>query len=143
MAAVGFGVYKSAKFAKGAGSSFSGVGSKFLPLNSNVVSNAGGSIRSFTTQSDEVFHRVFSGDKVTGGFLTKVPPRSSSFAREALALPPANQANLIQQVVVPAGTRLQRSRALPAFGRRGGAEQFQLLDHISDSAFKPGKTLQP
>jgi len=116
---------------------------KALSLNTNVVSNAGGAIRSFTTQSDEVFYRVFSGDNVTGGFLTKTPPSGSSFAREALALPPGNQAEFIQQVVVPAGTRLQRSRALPAFGRSGGAEQFQLLDQIPDSAFKPGRTLQP
>ena len=42
------------------------------------------------------------------------------------------------EVRVPAGTRLQRSRALPAFGRRGGAEQFQLLDEIPNANFGPG-----
>ncbi len=62
----------------------------------------------------------------------------AAWAREALALPPGNQATYIQEVLVPAGTRLQRSRALPAFGRRGGAEQFQLLDRIPDSNFGVG-----
>jgi hypothetical protein len=33
-------------------------------------------------------------------------------------------------VIVPSGTTLQRSRALPAFGARGGAEQFELLQSI-------------
>jgi hypothetical protein len=59
--------------------------------------------------------------------LTAVKPRSSAWAREALALPEQNTASFIQEVLVPAGTRLQRSRALPAFGRRGGAEQFEIL----------------
>ena len=103
--------------------------------------NAGGAIRSFVTEADQTFFRVFSGDATTGGFLTQVPPSSSTFAQEALALPPGNTAEFIQEVSVPAGTRLQRSRALPVpeFGRfRGGAEQFQLLDDIDDSLFGPG-----
>jgi len=49
---------------------------------------------------------------------------------------------MIQQVLVPAGTRLQRSRALPAFGRRGGGEQFELLDRIRSGNFGPGELLE-
>jgi hypothetical protein len=45
-------------------------------------------------------------------------------------------------VIVPAGTRLQRSRALGAFGQRGGAEQFELLDMIPSENFGAGVLLQ-
>ena len=85
-----------------------------------------------------MFFRVFSGDSSRGSFLTKVLPTSQRGAVEGLALPPGNNADFIQQVLVPAGTRLQRSRALPAFGRRGGKEQFQLLDKIPNESFGPG-----
>jgi len=80
---------------------------------------------------------VFSGGATRGGFLTRVAPTSQRGAIEGLALPPGNSAEFIQRVLVPAGTRLQRSRALPAFGRRGGKEQFQLLDEIPNTNFGP------
>ena len=102
------------------------------------VPNAGGKIVSDVTKQDEVFFRVFSGDGTKGRFLTKVPPTSQRGAIEGLALPPGNNADFIQQVLVPTGTRLQRSRALPAFGRRGGKERFQLLDKIPNENFGPG-----
>ena len=113
------------------------------------VPNAGGRIRSFVTESDQIYYRVFSGDARIGGFLTAVPPGSSAFAREALALPTTNSAKFIQNVFVPAGTRLQRSRVLSirqANGlfqvRRGGAEQFQLLNRLAPGNFGPGVPLQ-
>jgi hypothetical protein len=56
-------------------------------------------------------------------------------------LPPGNNADFIQQVFVPQGTMLQRSRALavPEFGRlRGGAEQFRLLERLPAESFGPG-----
>ncbi len=108
------------------------------------VPNAGGVIRSFVQEADRTYYRVFS-ENPQGAFLTAVKPRSSSFAQEALALPPGNTANFVQEVLVPAGTRLQRSRALaaPEFGRmRGGGEQFQLLDSIPNSNFSQGLPLQ-
>jgi len=105
------------------------------------VPNAGGRIISFVTPEQRTFYRVYSGDSSVGSFLTSVKPRSSAFAREALALPPGNQATFVQEVIVPAGTRIQRSRALPAFGRRGGAEQFELLEHIPVGNFGPGVPL--
>ena len=92
------------------------------------------------TDKQQTFYRVYSGDS-TGSFLTAVKPRSSAFAREALALQPGNTAAFVQEVIVPAGTRLQRSCALPAFGRRGGAEQFELLQRIPDENFGPGVAL--
>jgi hypothetical protein len=106
----------------------------------SVVPNAGGVIRSFTQEADQVYYRVFSGNQ-QGAFLTAVPPGSSAFAQEALALPSQNTASFIQQVLVPAGTRLQRSRALPAFGHQGGGEQFQLLDQIPNENFGSGVPL--
>jgi hypothetical protein len=102
------------------------------------VPNARGRIRSFVTTQQEVYYRVYSGDRTVGSFLTKVRPKNRAIAREGLALPEQNTAEYIQIVMVPAGTRLQRSRALPAFGRRGGLEQFQLLDHIPRESFAPG-----
>lgn len=105
------------------------------------VASEGGVIRSFTQQTDQTYYRVFSGNQ-QGAWLTARPPGSSAFAREALALPAENTASLIQKVVVPAGTRLQRSRALPAFGRRGGGEQFRLLEEIPAQNFGTGVPLR-
>jgi hypothetical protein len=116
-----------------------------LPAVGGTLPNAGGVIRQFTQQSDQVYYRVFSGDSTVGSFLTAVPPRSGAYAREALALPPANQAKFIQEVLVPSGTPLLRSRALPQpdWGRiRGGAEQFELLEYIPKSNFGPGRPLR-
>ena len=78
----------------------------------------------------------------TGKFLTRVQPANRAQAIEGLALPPSNTAEFIQRVTVPAGTRLQRSRALPAFGRRGGREQFKLIDRIPDESFGTGVPFQ-
>ena len=111
-----------------------------LPAIGGRVPNAGGLIREFSQPVGQVYYRVFTGN-TTGRFLTAVPPRSSAFAREALALPPENLATFIQQVTVPVGTPLLRSRAIPAFGRRGGAEQFELLNRIPAKNFGPGSPL--
>jgi hypothetical protein len=98
--------------------------------------NAGGFIRSYVTSEDQTFFRASSSfQNNEGGFLTSSPPRSSAYARASLALPPENDASLIQEVYVPAGTRLQRSRALPLYGQPGGGEQFQLLDRLPASSF--------
>ena len=65
--------------------------------------------------------------------------KSSAFARQGLALNDDwNTATHIQEVIVPSGVFLQRSRALPAFGKRGGLEQFQILNFDSRIIFKPG-----
>ncbi len=113
---------------------------KALP--SQQVPNAGGKIISYITKQDEVFFRVFSGNSNTGRFLTKTPPTNQREAIEGLALPPGNNANFIQRVIVPTGTRLQRSRALPAFGRRGGKVKFELLDRIPNNSFGRGVPLK-
>lgn len=102
---------------------------------------AGGFLKSFVTTRDEIYYRVFSGDNTTGAFLTKVKPRSREHAIEGLSLPQWNNAEFIQEVLVPAGTTLQRSRALavPQFGRfRGGLEQFELLERIPIKNFGLG-----
>ena len=111
-------------------------------LTSSRVPNAGGKIVSFVTEKAQTYFRVFSGDNKTGSFLTAVKPSSRAFAKESLALPPGNNADFIQQVLIPGGTRLQRSRALPAFGHRGGAEQFELLERIPNENFGQGVPLQ-
>ena len=105
------------------------------------VPNAGGVIRSFVQENDQVYYRVFSKSQ-RGRFLTAVPPSSSTYARNALALPSGNKASYLQKVLVPAGTRLQRSRALPAFGRRGGAEQFEIIGDIPNGNFGTGTPLR-
>ena len=106
------------------------------------IANAAGRVVSFVTSEDGVFYRVFSGDNRVGAFLTRVRPRSAALAREALDLPPGNSAEFVQEVLVPAGTRLQRSRVLGgAFGGQGGAEQFELLQYVPIENFGPGVPL--
>ena len=108
--------------------------------------NEAGVVREFVTETDQTFYRVFT-DRPQGGFLAAVPPRSSAFAQEALSLPRSNTAKFIQEVNVPAGTSLRRSRAAPLQAddifpnRRGGAEQFELLDPIPSSSFGRGRPL--
>jgi hypothetical protein len=109
---------------------------KLLPR--GLVANAGGKIISFTTQETETFYRVYSKNSKGGAFLTKVAPKSASFAREGLALPSTNTARFIQKVTIPEGVILQRSRALPAFGKRGGLEQFQILNYDPRIIFNKG-----
>ena len=139
------GVVPSRGTAKAAGLSLPAAqGTQKLLTSGTSLPNAGGAIRSFVQESDQIYYRVYSGDSRVGAFLTAVPPRSSAWAREALSLPPWNRAQYIQEVLVPAGTRLQRSRALavPEWGRfGGGAEQFQLLDYIPTQNFGPGVPL--
>jgi RHS repeat-associated protein len=106
-------------------------------LSKGAVPNAGGKIVSFTTKETEIYYRVFSKSP-QGSFLTKIKPSSRGIAREGLSLPSVNTAKYIQEVIVPAGTRLQRSRALPAFGKRGGLEQFQILNHEPNIVFGKG-----
>jgi hypothetical protein len=109
-----------------------------------AIPSAGGVIRQFEQQGAQTYYRVFSGDATTGQWLTAVPPRSSAWAQEALALPRNNSASFIQEVIVPNGTMLERSRAIPMpdWGRmRGGAEQFKLLERIPDANFGPGVSL--
>ena len=110
-----------------------------------VIPSAGGVIRQFEQPAAQTYYRVFSGEATTGQWLTAVPPRSSAWAQEALALPRNNSASFIQEVRVPTGTMLERSRAIPVpeWGRfRGGAEQFRLLDEIPLNSFGPGVPLR-
>lgn len=51
---------------------------------------------------------------------------------------PRNNADFIHRVFVPEGAIQQRSRALGAFGRSGGGEQFRLLHDLSADNFSPG-----
>ena len=110
-----------------------------------TIPSAGGVIRQFEQPGAKIYYRVFSGDAAAGKWLTAVPPRSSGFAQEALALPPGNSATMIQEVRVPSGTMLERSRAIPVpeWGRfRGGAEQFQLLERLPEANYSPGTPLR-
>ncbi|MGH7884802.1 MAG: RHS repeat-associated core domain-containing protein, partial [Thermodesulfobacteriota bacterium] len=106
--------------------------------------NEAGFVREFITETDQVFFRVFSGDNNVGGFLTRIRPRSGAFAQEALSLPRNNSAEFIQEVFVPKGTRLRRSRAASLRAndffpnKRGGAEQFELLERLNSSNFGVG-----
>ncbi|MGQ1911816.1 hypothetical protein ACT3CE_18835, partial [Marinifilum sp. RC60d5] len=111
-------------------------------LSQGMVPNAGGKIVSFTTKEMSKYYRVFSSNPNGGAFLTKVSPKSSSFARNGLALPKSNRASFIQEVIVPEGVTLQRSRTLGAFGKRGGLEQFQILNFEPRIKFLQGVPLK-
>jgi hypothetical protein len=106
--------------------------------NPATVNNAGSPIRSFVTEADTTYLRVYSGDKTAGGFLVGSTPSSADSAVSGLALPPGNNADFIQEVLVPSGTRLQSSIAARAFGQPGGLLQFELLDQIPVKNFGPG-----
>jgi RHS repeat-associated protein len=111
---------------------------------SGTLPSVGGVVRQFEQAGDKIYYRVFSGNASEGRWLTAVPPRSSAWAQDALALPPGNKATTIQEVLVQDGTLLERSRAIPVpeWGRmRGGAEQFKLIDRIPDGNYGPGKPL--
>jgi hypothetical protein len=142
-ATAAFGIALIDVFSLGYGSastSTAKVGMKALPK--GLVPNAGGKIISFNTTEPTTFYRVYSSNPEGGAFLTKIAPKSSAFAREGLALPSSNTASFIQRVTVPSGITLQRSRALGAFGRRGGLEQFQILNYNSRIIFYPGVPLR-
>jgi hypothetical protein len=104
----------------------------------DTVNNAAAPIRSFVTSDDLTFVRVFSGENSVGGFLAGSAPESADAAVAGFALPPENTADLIQDVLVPAGTRLQSSIAGAAFSQPGGLLQFELLDDIPVKNFGPG-----
>jgi len=111
----------------------------FLPLASHAP-ESWLHMTGISKQGAKIYYRVFSGEAAAGKWLTAVPPRSSGFAQEALALPPWNSATMIQEVRVPSGTMLERSRAIPVpdWGRfRGGAEQFQLLERLPEANYSP------
>jgi RHS repeat-associated protein len=109
-----------------------------------AIPSVGGVVRRFEQEGARVYYRVFSGEAHVGKWLTALRPKGRSWAEEALALPPGNRANYFQEVLVPHGTLLERSRALPVphWGRhRGGAEQFKLIDEIPRRNFGPERPL--
>ena len=107
--------------------------------------NEAGVVRDFVTSRNQKFYRVYSGGATQGKFLTAIPPQNRAYAQEALSLPRANTAEFIQEVNVPAGIGLRRSRAAPISAnemfpnRRGGGEQFELMDFLDEDAFGPGR----
>ncbi|MCB9093016.1 MAG: DUF637 domain-containing protein, partial [Halobacteriovoraceae bacterium] len=137
--------------AKTIGSGIISKGKSFLSRNGSEVAqkvvNDGiirtpyesGVVREFMTEQDEIYYRVFSeGGNQTGSYVTKKRPLSSDWAQEALSLPEFNDASLIQEVLIPRGTKLRRSRAagLKAHSifpkRRGGGEQFKIINNFEN-----------
>jgi hypothetical protein len=55
--------------------------------------------------------------------------------RRGWALPSGNTAEFVSEVTIPAGTRVQRGTAAPAFGQPGGFPQVLLLDRIPAANF--------
>ncbi len=106
--------------------------------NPETVNNAASPIRSFVTSEEQTYYRVFSGERTVGAYLIGAPPANADEAVAGLALPPGNTASFIQEVLVPAGTRLQSSIAAEAFGQPGGPLQFEILDQIPIKNFGEG-----
>jgi hypothetical protein len=97
-----------------------------------------GPIRSFVAADNLTYYRVFTGDRPAGSFLTGAPPASADQAVSGLALPPTNTAEFIQEVTVPAGTRLQSSIVREAFDQPGGLLQFELMVRLPAKNFGEG-----
>ncbi|MDK4741396.1 hemagglutinin repeat-containing protein [Rhizobium sp. CNPSo 3464] len=86
-----------------------------------------------------VAYRIWGGgSSQLGGWLSPILPESSAAARSLLALPPANSAQFVSKVFIPAGTQIQYGVAASAFGQTGGGIQILLLDRIPMSNFGPG-----
>ncbi|MCB1583880.1 MAG: hypothetical protein KDI92_12515 [Xanthomonadales bacterium] len=135
------------------------MGLKYLGRGMSWVGKAGtslsrtqyerGFVREFTSDVDKMYYRVYSGGHRTeGSWLSSVKPNSSEYAQDAFSLPGFNEATHYQRVFVPAGTNLRRSRAggfdahdiFP--NRRGGGEQFRLMDGpLPDEYYGPGRKL--
>ncbi|HKV40042.1 MAG TPA: RHS repeat-associated core domain-containing protein [Blastocatellia bacterium] len=93
-----------------------------------------GTITSTVLEQDIVAYRV-SSQGTPGAWLTPIRPATSADAISSLALPPGNTASYVQEVVIPAGTRIQVGIANGAFGQTGGGIQIQLLDTIPSENF--------
>ena len=103
---------------------------------------AEGPITSVKLSEKTTLYRVWGGKSSrAGGWLSVFRPAAQAEARSLLALPPDNSAEFVSEVCVPAGTRVQFSRAAPAFDQLGGALQVQLLERIPETAFSPGESL--
>ncbi|MGA0098471.1 MAG: RHS repeat-associated core domain-containing protein [Steroidobacteraceae bacterium] len=130
-----------------AGAEVSGLGALFGGVAGTLkrrMQSTAGLVRRFELADERVFYRVYSDEATVGSWLTAIRPRSQAWAREALSLPPWNRATHFQEVRVPRGTLIERSRArgVPEWGRgRGGAEQFKLLETIPEASFGPGSPL--
>ena len=123
-----------------------GTGLKMLPAPPpGSVNPWEGPIESIVLQQETVMYRVWGGESGrVGQWLTPTRPKSSTSARQLLALPDSNTAEYVSEVVVPAGTRIQVGRAAANFGQQGGALQVQLLvkpSELSPSWFGPGQRL--
>lgn len=95
-------------------------------------------------QTDMTMYRVWGGEaSQAGSWLTPVMPESASLARAGLALPAANSAAYVSEVLVPAGTWVQAGIANPAFGQLGGMVQIRLLSNIPLANFRIGLPLIP
>ena len=121
MAAVGFGVYKSAKFAKGASSSFSGAANKIddvsvkWPKNRGFVAGEGGRASVLPGQTLDRFggnHGSFMSPSGT--------PASARSLTPGTELKPLNSFEVLKPFEVDAG------RAAPWFKQPGGGLQFDL-----------------
>jgi hypothetical protein len=97
-------------------------------------------MRSFVTQTDRTYYRVYSGESTSGQYLVGSRPNSADEAVAGLSLPPWNRADFIQEVEVPTMTRMMSSIAgpIPEWAQPGGMLQFELLDRIPIGNFGPG-----
>jgi hypothetical protein len=103
-----------------------------------------GEVSSVVAQNDTIMYRVWGGgSSQVAGWLSPTPPASTLSAIRDLALPPANSAEFMSEVFVPAGTRYQIGPAAGAFGQPGGATQVLLLDRIPVANFGDGQPLAP
>jgi hypothetical protein len=74
-----------------------------------------------------------------GAWVSPMAYTPISAVRSGLALPPGNTAEFVSEVTIPAGTRIQRGTAAPAFGEPGGFPQVLLLDRIPAANFSHGE----
>jgi RHS repeat-associated protein len=98
----------------------------------------GSTVLSAVTSAPMVLYRVLGEtSEQVGRWLTATRPTSAALARSTLSLPPSNPATFYQEVLVPAGTRIQVGITNGLWGNPGRGLQIELLDNIPSTAFGP------
>lgn len=114
------------------------------PAAGQVVEAWSGPVQEVRTTEVQTMYRVYGGDaRQLGAWLAPSRPVSRAQVRADLALPPANTAEFVSVVTVPAGTLMRKGVAAPAFGQPGGGEQVQLMELIPATSFQAPEPLDP
>ncbi len=93
-------------------------------------------VTEFTSTIDETFVRVHGANNMARSWMMKreaIEGLTATQIQAKYALP--ELPTFMSEVLVPAGTRIRTGVVNPIFGGTGNATQYELLQHLSKSAF--------